>query len=73
MSGLTPAVLASAESNRSRIPSGSQAHALDSSLGRNTGSPAQAACTATAPTARSSRVSSSARPDGSPTQHTMPT
>ena len=56
MSPATPAVLAVAESNLSRIPSGSHAHALDSSRGRNTGSPEQAACAATWLIARSSRV-----------------
>ena len=59
MSPSASAVLAAAASNVSRIPSGSQAHALDSSRGRNTGSPAQAACAATWLIACSSRVISS--------------
>ena len=59
MSPSTPAVLAAAQSNRSRIPSGSHAHALDSSRGGNSGSPEQSACAVTRLTARSSRVISS--------------
>jgi len=39
MSLSTPAVLACAASNVSRIPSGSQAHAVESSHGGNSGSP----------------------------------
>jgi hypothetical protein len=73
MSASASAVLADAASNVSRIPSGSQAHALDSSRGRNTGSPAQAAFPATWLTACSSRVTLSTPAAASPAQHTRPT
>ncbi len=73
MPGSAPAVLASAASNVSRIPSGSQAHALDTSRGRNTGSPVQAAFPATWLIACSSRVMSSMAAAASPVQHTRPT
>ena len=73
MSPSTPTVLAAAQVNVSRIPSGSHAHALDSSRGRNSGSPEQAACAATSLIARSSLVMLAAAPAASPVQHTTPT
>lgn len=73
MSLSAPAVLATAASNVSRIPSGSQAHALDSSRGRNTGSPEQAAFPATWLIACSSRVMLSTAAVTSSAQHTRPT
>src|SRR2546429_5341094 len=48
-------ISAAAGSNVSRLPSGSQAHPVDSSRGRNTGSLWQPACAATRPTTCSSR------------------
>ena len=68
----TPAVLAAEASKVSRIPSGSQAHALDTSRGRKTGS-GQAAFPATWLTACSSRVISSPGPAVPSVQHTTPT
>ena len=65
----TPAAAAPAASNLSRIPSGSQAQALDSSRGRNTGSPAPAIFAATWLIVYSSRVILSA----AAVQHTRPT
>ena len=56
----------------SRIPSGSQAHALDTSRGRKTGSE-QAAFAATWLIACSSRVMLSTAATASPAQHTTPT
>jgi hypothetical protein len=72
MSPSAPTVLAPAASNVSRIPSGSHAHALDSSRGKNAGLPEQAACSATWLIACSSRVISSAVAAASPAQHTRP-
>jgi LuxR family maltose regulon positive regulatory protein len=72
MSPSTPTVLAPAASNVSRIPSGSHAHALDTSRGRKTGS-GQAAFPATWLIACSSRVMLSAAAAASPVQHTTPT
>ena len=72
MSPSTPDVLAPAASNVSRIPSGSQAHALDTSRGRKTGS-GQAAFPATWLIACSSRVMLSTVATASPAQHTTPT
>ncbi len=73
MSPSTPAVLAAALANVSRIPSGSHAHALDSSRGRYSGSPEQAASPATSLSARSSLVMLSAEAAAPPVQHTTPT
>jgi hypothetical protein len=73
MSSSISALSAAAASNPSRLPSGSQAQALDSSRGRNSGSPWQAAFPATWLIARSSRVISSVVPAASPAQHTTPT
>ncbi len=67
------AVLAAAASNRSRMPSGSQAHALDSSRGRKTGSAPVAVCAAMWLIARSSRVMLSTETVSAPVQHTTPT
>jgi len=67
-----PAVLASAASNVSRIPSGSQAHALDTSRGRKTGS-GHAAFPATWLIACSSRVMLSTTAAASSAQHATPT
>jgi hypothetical protein len=68
----TPAA-ASAASNLSRIPSGSQAQAQDSSRGRNTGSPEPAIFPATRLIVCSSRVALSAAAVASAAQHTRPT
>ena len=72
MSPSTPTTLAAAASNVSRIPSGSQAHALDTSRGRKTGSE-QSAFPATWLIACSSRVMLSTPAAASPAQHTTPT
>jgi hypothetical protein len=68
----TPAA-APVASNLSRIPSGSQAQALASSRGRNTGSPAPAIFAATWLIVCSSRVTLSAAAVAPAAQHTRPT
>ena len=62
-----------AGSNRSRMPSGSQAQALDSSRGRKTGSAPAAVCAAMWLIARSSRVMLSTAIASLLVQHTTPT